>query len=80
MTWYVAGWGRAVVCTPEKWDVISRKSGEVGLTRSVRLLTRNMREYHRVGRPMSCMPGKFEVINHHNVGSLTIPRASIKWV
>ena len=26
------------------------------------------------------MPGYFEVINPHTVGSLTIPRASIKWV
>ena len=33
-----------------------------------------------VARPMSCVPGYFEVINHHTVGSLTIPRASIKWV
>ena len=33
-----------------------------------------------LGRPMSCMPGYFEVINTHTVGSLTIPRASIKWV
>ena len=33
-----------------------------------------------VGRPMSCVPGYFEVINTHTVGSLTIPRASIKWV
>ena len=31
-------------------------------------------------RPMSCMPGYFEVINTHTVGSLTIPRASIKWL
>ena len=33
-----------------------------------------------VGRPMSCVPGYFEVINTHVVGSLTIPRACIKWV
>ena len=33
-----------------------------------------------VARPMSCMPGYFEIINPHTVGSLTIPRASIKWV
>ena len=33
-----------------------------------------------VGRPMSCVPGYFEVINTHTVGFLTIPRASIKWV
>ena len=33
-----------------------------------------------VARPMSCMPGYSEVINTHIVGSLTIPRASIKWV
>ena len=33
-----------------------------------------------LARPMSCMPGYFEVINPHTVGSLTIPRASIKWV
>ena len=32
------------------------------------------------GRPMSCVPGYFEVIKPHTVGSLTIPRASIKWV
>ena len=25
-------------------------------------------------------PGECEAINHHTVGSLTIPRASIKWV
>ena len=33
-----------------------------------------------LARPMSCMPGYFEVINTHTVGSLTIPRASFKWV
>ena len=33
-----------------------------------------------LGRPMSCVPGYFEIINPYNVGSLTIPRASIKWV
>ena len=33
-----------------------------------------------IARPMSCVPGYFEVINTHTVGSLTIPRASIKWV
>ena len=33
-----------------------------------------------VGRPMSCMPGYFEVINPHTVGSQTIHRASIKWL
>ena len=33
-----------------------------------------------IGRPMSCMPGYFGVINTHTVGSLTIPRASIKWL
>ena len=33
-----------------------------------------------LGRPMSCVPGYFEVINTHTVGFLTIPRASIKWV
>ena len=33
-----------------------------------------------VGRPMSCVPGYFDVINTHTVGFLTIPRASIKWV
>ena len=33
-----------------------------------------------VARPMSCVPGYFQVINTHTVGSLTIPRASIKWV
>ena len=33
-----------------------------------------------LGMPMSCMPGYLEVINTHIVGSLTIPRASIKWV
>ena len=33
-----------------------------------------------LGRPVSCMPGYFEVINPHTVGFLTIPRASIKWV
>ena len=33
-----------------------------------------------LGRPMSCVPGYFEVINAHTVGSLTISRASIKWV
>ena len=33
-----------------------------------------------LGRPMSCVPGYFEVINTHTIGSLTIPRASIKWV
>ena len=26
------------------------------------------------------MPGYFEIINRHTVSSLTIPRASIKWV
>ena len=34
--------------------------------------------YDTLGRPMSCMPGYFEVINTHTVGSLSIPRASIK--
>ena len=29
---------------------------------------------------MSCVPGYVEEINTHHVGSLTIPRASIKWV
>ena len=33
-----------------------------------------------LARPMSYVPGYFEVINTHTVGSLTIPRASIKWV
>ena len=33
-----------------------------------------------LGRPMSCVPGYFEVINTHTVGFLTIPRACIKWV
>ena len=33
-----------------------------------------------IGRPMSCMPGYFEVINSHTVGSLTIPRANFTWV
>ena len=34
---------------------------------------------HRIliGRPMSCMQGYREVVNPHNIGSLTIPRASI---
>ena len=32
------------------------------------------------GRPISCVPGYSDVINPHTVGSLTIPRASIKWV
>ena len=33
-----------------------------------------------IARPMSCMPGYSGIINPHTVGSLTIPRASIKWV
>ena len=39
-----------------------------------------VRAHLPVCRPMSCMPGYFDVINTHTVGSLTIPRASIKWV
>ena len=41
---------------------------------------RRSRAHTLVARPMSCVPGYFEVINTHTVGFLTIPRASIKWV
>ena len=41
---------------------------------------RRLTEVILLGRPMSCVPGYFEVINTHTVGFLTIPTASIKWV
>ena len=32
-----------------------------------------------LARPMSCVQEYFDFIHPHTVGSLTIPRASIKW-
>ena len=33
-----------------------------------------------LARPMSCVPGYCEVIDHHTEASQTIPKSGIKWV
>ena len=47
------------------------------LTRFTKILLGSWTLGCKVAQPMSCVPGYFEVINPHTVGSLTIPRAVV---